>query len=205
MINPKEIFVDKDLRKGGFYELAIQVCPCADKEPIQKYTDFIWALQNVEGPYDSNCNPIDVDFANNRHEGILHLNTYSIPFLTYNIKEEHPIETGFNWFDICFYTSTIEKVFGCEYETWRESPKVPEQLEKFFESIVKQLYEIYPFKLAMLDYEVSGQYYFDNLKGPLANGWIPSRFFVGRENFDYISIENRKFITKIEDLNLLSQ
>jgi len=31
---------------------------------------------------------------------------------------------------------------------------------------LKALYKIYPFELAMLDFEVSGQYYFDDLKKP---------------------------------------
>lgn len=201
MTTAKDILVDKDLRVGGFYELAIQVCPSADNEPIKRYTDFIWTLQNVEGPFDTNCNPIKVDIANIQHDGVLHLDNYSIPFLTYNIREDEPIETGFNWFDICFYTATIEKVFGSEYETWRENPKVPDQLKKFFATTLKQLHKIYPFKLAMLDFEVSGQYYFDNLKAPLANGWTPTSFFVGQDNYEHISTENRKFVTRIEDIS----
>jgi hypothetical protein len=86
--------------------------------------------------------------------------------MTYNIREDEPIETGFNWFDICFYTAAIEKVFGAEYQTWSENPKVPKQLTDFFTSILKALYKIYPFELAMLDFEVSGQYYFEDLMKP---------------------------------------
>jgi hypothetical protein len=90
--------------------------------------------------------------------------------MTYNIREEEPVETGFNWFDICFYTAAIEKVFGSEYQTWTENPKVPITLKKFFTTVLKQLYKIYPFQLAILDFEVSGQYYLDNLKTPLTYG-----------------------------------
>ena len=157
-------------RTGGFYELAIQVCPSADNEPIKLYTDFIWTLKNVDGPFDVNNNSITIDIVNIQHLGILHLDNYSIPFMTYNIREEEPVETGFNWFDICFYTAAIEKVFGSEYQTWTENPKVPITLKKFFTTVLKQLYKIYPFQLAILDFEVSGQYYLDNLKTPLTYG-----------------------------------
>jgi hypothetical protein len=113
--------------------------------------------------------------------------------MTYNIRETEPIETGFNWFDICFYTATIEKVFGSEYQTWTENPKVPKQLTDFFTSILKALYKIYPFELAMLDFEVSGQYYFDDLKKPI-NTWTYSAFFVGQNKYDLVAVENRKFV-----------
>ncbi len=200
MTKSNDILLDKELRTGGFYELAIQVCPSADNEPIRLYTDCIWTLKNVDGPFDVNNNSIPIDIVNIQHIGILHLDNYAIPFMTYNIREDEPVETGFNWFDICFYTAAIEKVFGSEYQTWTENPKVPIELKKFFSTILKQLYEIYPFQLAILDFEVSGQYYLDNLKTPLTNGWTPSSFFVGQDNYEHISKDNRKLVTKIEDI-----
>lgn len=200
MIKRNDILLDKELRTGGFYELAIQVCPSADNEPIRLYTDYIWYLKNVEGPFDVNNNSIPIDIVNIQHIGILHLDDYEIPFMTYNIREDEPVETGFNWFDICFYTAAIEKVFGSEYQTWTENPNVPKELKNFFHSIIKQLFQAHPFQLAILDFEVSGQYYFDDLRKPLINGWTPSSFFVSKENYEYISLENRKFVTKIEDI-----
>jgi hypothetical protein len=200
MTKSNDILLDKELRTGGFYELAIQVCPSADNEPIRLYTDFIWSLKNVEGPFDVNNNSIPVDIVNIQHIGILHLDKYAIPFMTYNIREDEPVETGFNWFDICFYTAAIEKVFGSEYQTWTENPNVPKELKNFFQGIIKQLFKIYPFQLAILDFEVSGQYYLDDLKKPLINSWTPSSFFVSKEYYEHISSENRKFVTKIEDI-----
>lgn len=58
MTELKEIFLDKDLRCGGFYELAIQVCPSSDNDPIKLYTDFIWTLNNVSGPFDEDFKTI---------------------------------------------------------------------------------------------------------------------------------------------------
>jgi hypothetical protein len=45
MTEQRDIFLDKDLRCGGFYELAIQVCPSTNNDPIKLYTDFIWTLR----------------------------------------------------------------------------------------------------------------------------------------------------------------
>lgn len=117
MTEKKNIFLDKDLRCGGFYELAIQVCPSIDNDPIKLYTDFIWTLNNVSGPFDEDFNTIQTDIEIFQHRGLIRLDNFVIPFLTYNVRETEPIETGFNWFDICFYTAAIEHVFGSEYQT----------------------------------------------------------------------------------------
>jgi len=196
----KDIFLDTKLRYGGFYELAIQTCPSIDNEPIKLYTDFIWTLDNVKGPYDDNFNHIQIDIDNFKCRGVIRLGDYEIPFMTYNLRETEPVETGFNWFDICFYTEAIEHIFGSEYQTWTESPKVPTELSDFFIKTIKSLYKIYPFKLAMLDFEVSGQYYLDDLKKQLNHNWINTTFYVGQENYDQIALENRKLVTKIEEL-----
>lgn len=97
--------------------MCLQVCPSIDQRPIQFYTDYIWTLDNVDGPYDSEFNRIAVDIEQFEHQGILTLGEYSIPFKTFNIREQEPIETGFNWFDISFYTAAIESIFGQEYQT----------------------------------------------------------------------------------------
>jgi hypothetical protein len=196
-----DILFDKKLRTGGFYELAIQVCPSADNEPVKQYINYIWSLENVVGPFDVNKNSITTDILNIQHIGILNLGSYNIPFLTYNIREDEPVETGFNWFDICFYTAAIEKVFGDEYKTWTENPKVPIELENFFLKTIRELYAIYPFQLAILDFEVSGQYYLENLKTPLRH-WMPSQFFVGKENYEHIADSNKKYVTQVETLDL---
>jgi len=199
MTEQKNIFLDKDLRCGGFYELAIHVCPSIHNDPIKLYTDFIWTLNNVSGPFDEDFNTIQTNIENFQHRGLIRLDNFDIPFMTYNIREDEPIETGFNWFDICFYTAAIEKVFGAEYQTWTENPKVPKQLTDFFTSALIALYKIYPFELAMLDFEVSGQYYFEDLKKP-TNTWANSAFFVGQNKYDLVAVENRKYVKKIEEL-----
>ena len=74
--------------------------------------------------------------------------------MTYNIRETEPIETGFNWFDICFYTAAIEHVFGSEYQTWMKT-QMFKQLTDFFTKTLKDLFNLFPFELAILDFEVS--------------------------------------------------
>ncbi|MPR37031.1 hypothetical protein [Salmonirosea aquatica] len=200
MTEQKNIFLDKDLRCGGFYELAIQVCPSIDNNPIKLYTDFIWTLNNVSGPFDEDFNSIQTDIENFQHRGLIRLDNFVIPFTTYNVRETEPIDIGFNWFDICFYTAAIEYVFGSEYQTWTENPKVPKELTDFFTKTLKDLYKIFPFELAMLDFEVSGQYYIDDLSKPLTNNWSISTFYLGQKSYGLIATENRKFIKRIEEL-----
>lgn len=200
MTDTRELFLDKELQAGGYYELSIQVCLSKNKEPLKLYTDFIWALSNVEGPFDGNFNKIQVDIQNNRHEGLLHLEDYTIPFITFsNITEDEPVETDFGWFtwfDIGFYTAAIEKIFGSEYLTWTENPKSPKQLDDFFMSTMKQLYKLYPFQIALFDFEISGDFDLDSLKKDLDLTRL--RFFVGRENYNFIAEKNKKFVTIIE-------
>ena len=200
MTKSKEIFLDKDLRCGGFYELAIQVCPSIDNDPIQLYTDFIWSLKEVSGPFDEDYKIIKTDIENIEHRGLIRLENFDIPFMTYNIRETEPIETGFNWFDICFYTAAIEHVFGSEYQTWTENPNVPKQLTDFFTKTLKDLFNLFPFELAILDFEVSGQYYLDDLMNPLTSNLTTSNLYVGRKNFEIISPNNRKLVKQIEEL-----
>lgn len=197
MINNNDILYNKELRTGGFYELAIQVCSSIDNEPIKLYSDYIWKLNNVYGTFDVNHNSIPIDIENIQHNGVLHLDNYAIPFMTYNIREDEPVETGFNWFDICFYTTAIEYVFGVEYQTWTENPKVPKELTDFFTKILKDLYKIYPFELAISGFEVSGQYYLNDLTKPLTNNWGDSKFYIGQKNYSLIATENKKNVINI--------
>ena len=196
----KDIFSDKKLRTGGFYELAIEVCPSIDTKPIKLYTDYIWTLENVNGPFDADFNLTQKEFENARNEGIIKLNELTIPFVTLNIREESPIETGSNWFDICFYTSAIEKVFGSEYKTWTEKPNVPNELKNFFRTTLEKLYELYPFRLALIDFEISGMCYFDDLKKPLTNNlFTNTTFIVGKDCYEQIATDNRECVTIIDE------
>ena len=198
MTNSKDLFLDKDIRVGGFYEVAIQVCSSVFAEPIEKYTNFIWTLKNIQGPFDDCYNKVDIEIENHRNDGILMIDEFEIPVATINVRETEPIDTGYNWFDICFYTEAIERVFGKEYQTWIEKPNSPKLLDDFILTTLKNLFEIYPFKLALVGFEVSGQYYFDDLSRDLNFNWTPTKFFVSKSSLNSITEKNKKLMTLID-------
>lgn len=197
MVDVKTLFKNPDLKTGGFYELSIQVCPSIDQEPIQLYTDYVWSLTNVDGPYDYDFNRIGINIEQFEHQGILTLNQYLIPFKTYNIRETEPVETGFNWFDICFYTTAIEHVFGPEYQTWTEVVNPPPLLHNFLVDTMKKLNALFPFELAMIDFEVSGMYYLKDLQA--AGVYYPhAEMYVNRSAYGKVNDEYKSFVRTID-------
>jgi len=197
MTNRKDIFLNQNIRCGGFYELSIQVCQSNDNRPIENYTNFIWTKDNVSGPYDDNFRQVDINNENNQHQGILTLSDFSIPFKTFSTCEQNPIETGYNWFDISFYTATLDYAFALDNTHWSEKDTCPAILKAFLLDTLKALYSIYPFLLATIDFEISGQYYLDNLKDGLDN-WTNSEFYVGKINYDSIKNDYKKYVTVID-------
>lgn len=189
----KEVFQNKDLRTGGFFELCIQVSNSSNNDIIQNYFDYFWNLPNIEGPFDENLNSVNkkLDY---RLEGILNIGEKTIPFINFNIREENPIETGSYWFDISFYISTIERVYQLEPTNWDEESNCPEELSDYLIQLMKKLNAISSFKLALLDFEISGEYRLEELnKSDLVN-WSNSKFYIGNENLKAISNENLKYI-----------
>ena len=96
MTDTKSLFQNDDLRSGGFYELCIQVCPSIETKPIELYTNYLWTLANIEGPFDKDFNKIQIPSEYYELEGLLTLDHFIIPFKTFNIQEHEPIETGSN-------------------------------------------------------------------------------------------------------------
>jgi hypothetical protein len=194
----KEIFLNRELRTGGFYELAIQVCHSVETKPIEAYTNFIWNLKNIEGPFDSNFNKIEIDFKNNMHSGILHLGNLAMPFMTYNVQEE-PIKTQYYWFNLEFPNAAIEHLFGEKYvETWEKTLKLPRPLDDFIMECVGNLYAIHKFQMALVGFEVSGSYYLEELKVDTSHSQRPRRFYVGKEDYVLLADSNKKFAHIVE-------
>ncbi|MFV0191227.1 hypothetical protein OBK29_15060 [Empedobacter falsenii] len=188
-----EMFKNQDLRTGGFFELCIQVSESSKNDIVQKYFDFFWNQPNVEGPFDNDLKPINkiIDY---RLEGILNIENVKIPFINFNIKEENPIETGSYWFDISFYITTIEKLFQIEPQNWDEKSNCPKELLEYLLQLMKKLYEIHPFKLALLDFEISGEYRIEDLKNLDFVNWSNSILYIGKENLDKVNEENLKYV-----------
>ena len=197
MTDRKELFLNKDLRCGGFYELCIQVCPSIDTKPIHLYTNHFWTLANIEGPFDDDFNTIQIPNDYYQLQGLLTLHNFVIPFKIFNIREQESVESGFNWFDISFYTATLDDVFGLENKHWSESDSCPQILQDFLVDTMKHFYSIYKFQLAFIDFEISGQYYLHNLKGEL-NNWTNTKFFVGQDKYAVIKEDYKKFVTIVK-------
>jgi len=201
MTDRKTLLFDKTAKCGGFYELCIQVCPSLDNNPIILYTDFLWTQSNIEGPFEETWNGYintKVEYENSINNGLLNLDNYSIPFLTYNVREENPLESGFNWFDISFYEETLNKTFNVENIFADENIQSKDIIDTYLTRLMKDLYRVYPFQLAMIDFEISGQYYLDNLKKGDLNNWTNSKYFIGKENFNDIKDEYKSLVTIVD-------
>ena len=94
-----------------------------------------------------------------------------------------------------FYTETIQQLFGEEYKTWDENPKCPTELNDFFNKTITDLNNIHKFQLAMIDFEISGQYYLADMSKDFHN-WTKSNFFVNEKDTHLIS-ERNKGVVKI--------
>ena len=178
MSDLKDIFTNPHLRVGGYFELAIQVSPSMDNDSIPLYKEYFWNLPNVDGPFDSDMNPVTLSSSGYSEEGVVRLGELRLPFKTYNIKETEPIRTGFNWFDVSFFTTTIEHVFGMSDVDWGSKPEPPQELDQFLTSVMEDLFRIKPFLLAFKDFEISGQYYLQNLKTEGLQNWTNTHFFI---------------------------
>ncbi len=143
MTDMKSLFQNDDLRCGGFYELCIQVCSSINTKPIQLYTNSFWTLDNIEGPFDKEFNKIQIPNEYYELQGLLTLDNYIIPFKTFNIREQEPIETGSNWFDISFYTATLDHVFGLTNQHWSERDSCPTILKNFLLDTMRKFYSIH--------------------------------------------------------------
>lgn len=56
------------------------------------------------------------------------------------------------------------------------------------------MFNLHPFLMAFIDFEISGQYYLQDLKGNL-NNWTNTRFFTGRQQADDIMQEYKDTVT----------
>lgn len=197
----KSVFLDKEFKGGDFYELSMKITQSVDNNVVKIYTDYIWNLDNVYGPYDSDFNLIQTDVTIFQHNGVLRLDDYYIPFMTFCINDSESNEKGNTVFDICIDTTAVVRIFGSEYELWMGSD-VPKQLSDFFYSIAKQLYKCYPFQLGILGWEVSsGRYNLDYLTSNRLSTVVIDNvsFFVGKEAYNALLDFNKQYITIVDD------
>ena len=191
----QELWENKEWRKGGVYELAIEVCSNKEKQPIIDLAQALFELDTVQGPFnrDFETAPLDTEYF--RSIGYLEVGEIQVPFVLFFISEEG--EGGSNWLDISIYTGLYEEAFGEEYKTWAEEATWNEDLEAALTHILEQLNAQYKIRLGLLGYEISGLY---NLQGLQEQGLPraivnPSRFFLNKGA--HLKGENKEQVTFI--------
>ncbi len=139
-----------------------------------------------------------LEYENAVNYGVIKIEKYVIPFQTYNVREEHPLETGFNWFDICFYEETLNKIFEVENVFDEGNAWFKNIIDIYLTTLMKDLFRVYPFQLAMIDFEIFGQYYLDNLINGNLDNWTNTRYFIGKESLPAIKAEYKNNVTIVD-------
>lgn len=191
----QELWENKELRKGGVYELAMEVCSNKEKQPIIDLAQALFELEMVHGPFNRDFETAPLDTVYFRSIGYLEVGEIQVPFVLFFISEEG--EGRSNWLDISIYTSLYEEAFGEEYKTWAEEATWNEDLEMILIQILEQLNDQYKIRLGLLGYEISGLYTLQDLQEkelptPVVN---PSRFFLNKG--EHLKGKNKEQVTFI--------
>ena len=196
----KELWHDKELRCGGFYELAIEISDNnQDRAEILNLLKLIYEIEFVHGPFDHEFNKSDffVDIENGYGEnlGYLEVENKQIPFKTVFISEEG--KEGSNWINICFYTAMYEEVLGKEFQTWATNGKWHAGFDEKLILILKHINSTYKVRIGSIGFELSGMYYLKTLQEKLLTKIDVShtKFFVNKGE-DIIS-RNWKMVNQI--------
>lgn len=182
----REIWDNKELRCGGFYELSIEVTDNNQpQEKIEEILNLIYELDYIHGPFDNELNKNDlfIDMENGYGEnlGCLEIKDSQIPFKTVFIREQDT--NGSNWVDLCFYTAMYEYVLGNEYKTWSTKGKWHQEFDELLIRILKHLNTKHKIRIGVLGFEVSGMYSLKTLKERelTENDVSHTKFFVNKD------------------------
>jgi len=159
MTTAKEIWNNKDLRCGGFYELSIQVSDNQSGDPIKLLAKTIFEMDFVKGPFDDQFNKVELDLEYGNNLGYLVIEGKQLPFQTYFMLLEGDGE--YHWLDISIHTAMLENVLGEEYKTWTLDAKWHKGLDDLLMDILKQLNHVFNIQMAMIGFEVSTMYGID--------------------------------------------
>ncbi|MGH1338451.1 MAG: Fic family protein [Aureispira sp.] len=195
MKTAQELWANKEWRKGGVYELALEVCSNKEKQPVVDLAQALFELDVIQGPFNRDFEPAPLDTEYFRSIGYIEVGAIQVPFVLFFISEEG--DGGSNWLDISIYTGLYEEAFGEAYKTWAEEATWNEALEQVFAQIIQELNAVYKIRLGLLGYEISGLYSLQGLKEKelpedLSN---PSTFFLNEgEILKGKNIEQVRFI-----------
>lgn len=142
-----------------FYELALEVCHNQKKKPIEQLAQALFELPFVKGPFNKQTlEPTTLNTEDFDQAGYLVMGKREIPFSLFFISEA--AAGGSNWLDIGSYAMVYEEIEGIGSYRAKEE----KALKKLFLQIAKHLYTVYPFRLGLIGYEVSGMYSLQWLK-----------------------------------------
>lgn len=185
MKTAKEIWNNKELRCGGFYELAIEISNNNQpREKIEEILKSIFEVNFIKGPFDNHFNEADLflDMENGYgvNLGYLEIDDSQIPFKTFFLREEG--ENGSNWLDLCFYTAMYEHILGEEYQTWATNGNWHKGFDKLLIKILSHLNSKHKIRIGIIGFEVSGMYYLQTLmeKELTKNDVSHTKFFVNK-------------------------
>ena len=186
MRTAKEIWNDKELRCGGFYELAMEISNNnQSRKDTELFLKSIFEIEFVKGPFDNDFNKSEI-YINDENTygevlGYLEVGQNQIPFTTILISEE--VEKGSNWVDICFYTGIYEEILGKEYQTWATNGNWHLGFDKLLIKILTHLNSKHKIRLGIIGFEVSGMYSLESIKKEKLNKYDIShtKFFVNKE------------------------
>lgn len=176
-----------------FYELALEVCSNQEKKPIELLAQALFELPYVKGPLSrQSMEPTVLEPQHLEHTGYLILGKEEIPFILFFISEE--AKGGSNWLDIGVYATMNEKEDGSGSFSVEEG----KGLKNLFLKIAQWLYSIYPFRLGLIGYEVSGVYSLEWLKEQEISEEEASRttFIINRR--ERVKEKNQQWMTLVE-------
>ena len=177
----KDIWNNKELRCGGYYELAMEVSSNKEIEPVKELTKQVFQCDFVHGPFNSNFELVELDLEYFDNLGYIEIEDKKVPFKTFNVPEEG--NEGSNWLDICVYTAIYEEIFGDEYQTWSTEGKWHKGYDNQLIRILNRLNSIYKIRIGVIGFEISGMYYLQNLrhKELTENDVSHTKFFVNKD------------------------
>lgn len=156
MLSKQDLFSIIPDEFSGYYELSIQVNENGVTNPFLEYSNYWWNQDDVEGPYDVDFNPIPFSPDQTELNGILTLGNVYLPFkISYYQWIWSSAENVRSFkYSISFSSEHIELVFGEEHKVWKTAKNSPLVLQIQLEKTLRKLYQIYPFEIAVIGFEI---------------------------------------------------
>ncbi|MEM6263268.1 MAG: hypothetical protein AAGI38_12220 [Bacteroidota bacterium] len=191
----KEIWNNKELRSGDFYELAIEVSNPQEVGSVKVLTNKLFELPHVRGPFDNDFEPTKLDLNYFDNLGYFIVDSRKVPFKTFHFPPEG--ENASSWLDILVDTSIYEAILGKEYQTWSSDAKWHKGLDSILIDSLKALNSVHQVRVGLIGWEVSGMYTLKTLREKQLEKvhFSPTKFFVNKD--ENLKGNNWSFISEL--------